>query len=313
MMDYEAFKEYIRKRVFEAYEGKASVEIRRCVKNNGLALDGITIFEKELNVSPTIYLEEYYNAYRNGEDPDKLAGRVLAAYRRNRLDHSLSADFFSDFERVKPCIRRRLVSRRRNEEFLKNLPFEPYLDLAVIWYIDLLEDIIPNATVLVHRTEMERWGVNKEILSETAARNMAEYEPAMLRPMQEVLKELKAELREISRKAMLPYDLEEETLDAACPMYVLTTRGKTFGSAAILDTEVIRKLSEEYGEDIYILPSSIHEAILVPANEQLDRYAMYEMIREINLKEVAPSEVLSSSLYRYDRAIGEIVIDMIEQ
>ena len=107
-------------------------------------------------------------------------------------------------------------------------------------------------------------------------------------------------------------DLLEETTglkmgeDTYLPMYVLTNQEKVYGAAAMLYSDQMKKLAERWQTDLLILPSSIHEVVLLPDDGQ-NEYAFYrQMVEEVNTTQVEPEEVLSYSLYRYCREKAEI-------
>ena len=94
--------------------------------------------------------------------------------------------------------------------------------------------------------------------------------------------------------------------DGATPMYVLTNKEKCFGASAMLYSEKIGPLAERFGCDLLILPSSIHEVLLIP-DDHVREYAFYrQMVEEVNRTQVEPEEVLSYGLYRYCRKNSEI-------
>ena len=58
--------------------------------------------------------------------------------------------------------------------------------------------------------------------------------------------------------------------------------------------------------DYYILPSSVHEVIIVPYSEILVCSKLDEMVREINITQVEEEDVLSNHVYLYDRGSGKL-------
>ncbi|MBQ7925064.1 MAG: hypothetical protein IJ335_02090, partial [Lachnospiraceae bacterium] len=62
------------------------------------------------------------------------------------------------------------------------------------------------------------------------------------------------------------------------------------------------KLGMAWKGKFYILPSSVHEVILLKDDGEESPSKLQEMVREINQCEVDPTEVLSDSIYHYDIA-----------
>ena len=98
----------------------------------------------------------------------------------------------------------------------------------------------------------------------------------------------------------------EELPEGFPKMYVLTNLLKRYGAAALLYPGTLKKAGEVLGSDFAILPSSIHEVLLLP-DDKAQNYDFYrQMVSEVNRTQVDPEEVLSFNLYRYDREKAEI-------
>ena len=100
---------------------------------------------------------------------------------------------------------------------------------------------------------------------------------------------------------------EDEAEYRIFPMYVLTNQKKTFGAICIRYPGMLKELSEKFGGDFYILPSSVHECILVPADETVSRDILKEMVTDINQTQVEPQEILANQAYLYSRTLNQIV------
>lgn len=82
-------------------------------------------------------------------------------------------------------------------------------------------------------------------------------------------------------------------------MYVATNTDNSIGAAILLYDGVLKTFAEQTGGDFYILPSSIHETMFVPAYGKRDDAFMLSMVRNVNRENVAPEEVLSDNVYYY--------------
>lgn len=93
-------------------------------------------------------------------------------------------------------------------------------------------------------------------------------------------------------------------------MKVLTNTEKFYGAAAIIyGKDKIRGLAEKEGNDIVIIPSSVHECILFPYDESMPFELLNAMVNEVNTSEVKEEEILSDHVYMYDRQTDRIVTD----
>ena len=85
------------------------------------------------------------------------------------------------------------------------------------------------------------------------------------------------------------------------PMYVLSSRNRIDGAACILYPTLLADICDSLQSSFYIIPSSIHEVLVLPSDSTDDSAKIREMIKEINDTQVAAEEILSYSLYFYNR------------
>ena len=103
-------------------------------KNNGIQEEGITLIEKGVNISPTVYMREYYDRFLQGETLRALAEEVIEELERCKTYKSMDISFFLSFENAKKHIVYKLVNREKNEELLKQVPSLSYMDLSMVFY-----------------------------------------------------------------------------------------------------------------------------------------------------------------------------------
>ena len=291
-MDYEGFKAEVTTRIVDREGPGACVRVHRVRKNNGVMLEGLTIMREGENVSPTIYLEPFYDRYRSGADLDSLTDEILALYRSRSCAGKIDVGQFEDYGKLASGIRLRLVNYEMNRDMLKDVPHRRFLDLAGILYYDVRDPLFSNASVLIQNSFTEMWGVSPDELFETAERNMLLFEPAEIWPMGRMLSELRG----------MP---DENTLPEF-PLYVLTNKSRMFGAACMMYPNVFKNASLEINGDFYVLPSSIHEVLLLPSDNVFDAEGLGRLVREINENQVEPYEVLSNNVYYYDSEKEEI-------
>lgn len=90
--------------------------------------------------------------------------------------------------------------------------------------------------------------------------------------------------------------------------FVLTNNDKFYGAAGILRTDLLRQFAEEQGCDFYILPSSVHELILVPDKHDFTKTELRDMVKTVNEEQVAVEERLSDDVYYFSRYTGEVEV-----
>lgn len=290
-MDYEKFKEAVIEHVQEYLPdtyADAEISIHSVIKNNSVRLDGLMIKIPDSNIAPNIYLNHYYDQYKNGKDFDEILNEI-ASVRTHSCDNPFpEVGNLTCLEQIRDRIQAKLVNRSKNEEYLQDKPFIQIADLAVIYYISLKESDYGHASVIITDNMLSLYGISVEDLHSIALSNMRGKEAQFL-TMAEVL------------RGLMP-DVEDTFDHVDTTMYVLTNADKLNGAAMLLDIDTMDRIAEKIGTSYYILPSSVHETIIVPASitESSSLENLAEMVIEINGTQVAPDEVLSDHVYRYN-------------
>ena len=304
------FEEFIQEVVNKIREflpesfANASVELQTVTKNNDLKLTGLTIRSGDSNIYPTIYLEQYYVKYRDGEAMESILSDIADVRIRHEVVDSFDTEMVMSFEKAKDMIFPRLIGADWNESLLKDRPHKVIADLAVTYHIMLNQAVGGFASVPITYDLMKNWGADVDALHDLAIHNMPILLPTKFEPMSKVLKE------------MMYSDFDEgevdELLFEITPqddyMYVLSNAQRINGAAALLDERVMNAIVEKLGGDFYILPSSIHECIIVPAALCDDIEFLTNMIQEVNYAQVSLDDRLSDHPYRYSMLEGIVSV-----
>lgn len=252
------------------------------------------ISEKGINISPTIYLEEYFHQFRMGYPLEQIAKDIVGLYEKIRFQNSWEdGEKVKDYEFVKDKIIYRLIGREENQELLKEIPYKSYLDLAIIYYVLLEVDEYGMASMMVRAEHMDMWKVTEEDLYYRASKNTQELLPYEFAPMRTVIEEL------------LGLGMEEGPAEK---MYILSNEMRSYGAAALIYPDCLRKIAGVVGENFFVIPSSVHETIIVAESEAPGREELGSMIEEINETQVEAEEVLSDKAYYYDRESGKLAL-----
>ena len=291
-MGFDAFAENIAELLKERMGDGYTVTLTKVLKNNGVRLTGVVIAKETDGVFPTFYLEGLYQKHQEGGvSLQEAADEVMASY-GGHAGIKLDMGYFREFPMVEGRIFHKLIHYEKNRELLQDVPHIKWNDLAVVFYHSLEEKALGKTSVLLHDSHLVMWGKTAEEIYRTAQRNMKLRKPEILLSMKEVL------------EGMLGARLEAEMP----PLYVLSNRERMFGASAVLYSEGLERLAGRLGTDLLVLPSSVHEVLLLP-DDQCRPNAFYrQMVGEVNATQVAPEEVLSDSLYRYSREKGEIEV-----
>lgn len=287
-MEYQNFLELIRDSVQKKAGEACNVRLASVLKNNRNYVDTITIINVGSNVAPAIYLAPYYQRYLNGAPVGELAEQIVEFHRQHAREEKYDLSFYTDFVQVRKRVVCRLVNYERNRELLKQVPHRRFLDLAVVYYYKLEDDTFGDAGILVKNEHMEMWDGDLEELDDAAMSNTARFMPYECIYIADVIRE------------MTGIRLEEGCKDQI-PMYVLTNTEKSFGAAVILYQTVLEAVGERLKNDFFVLPSSVHECMIIPAMEEFKPKELREIVCEINEECVAEEEILGDTVYRYFR------------
>ena len=285
-MTYEYFLLQLEEKLVDCLKGKESIRRVQVLKNNGVKLDGFSYRMEGHREQPTVYVNHYYREELSDTEVKEIAALVLKIQRDSGLKKENDLAQVLDFEKMKKHIFYRLISREKNKELLKDVPWLPFLDMALVFYLRIPEHIISHATALIHISHMQRWGISRKKLYQTAAENMADT-PVYLEQMEDFLEE---------------YGLEVPKSG----MYVLSCGEKEFGAAVIVNSNVMKDCARRLGEDYYVLPSSIHEVILLPKSLATCHEDLDELVQEVNETCVSQEDYLSDHAYLYCAEAGKL-------
>ncbi len=298
-MKLDKFLKTVQDRVQDVAGADACVQVQEVRKNNNVVLHGMSILRKGQNVSPTIYLDSFYEMMEEGTDMEHIVKKILEVYVRGLPRGNVDMDFFKDFDSVRDRIVYRLVNREKNRELLQEIPHVDFLDLAVCFCYSYENPEIGEGMILIHNTHLEMWQTSHRELMRLAERNTPRLMPAWLCSMACALngildEEALAQLRQMQR-------------ETGKYMYVLSNDRRCQGAAAILYPGMLARAAQQMGGSFYILPSSIHEVILLRDETQSGGRQLHEMIEDINRNQLREEEVLSDYAYLYDAAAEKVV------
>ena len=252
------------------------VVIREMEKLQGESYLGLAFMQEGSPVQPIMNLTHEYDQIQHGADYSKVLKDVVNKVSTALQDrHGFSLEQLTDYGRVKDKLALQLVPQKGNEKILQDVPHRDMEDLALIYRIDLGG----GATATIHNKTLAEYGITEEQLHEDAIRSAAELHPANIATMSEMLG--------------MP--------DMGGPaLYVATNDNGIFGASVVAYPGMLEEAAQRLQGDYYILPSSIHEVLLISAKEAQDYHDLETMVRQINETEVSPADRLSDKVYRFD-------------
>ncbi len=288
--DFTDFKNEVVRNIMDflpkGYED-SEIKLNDVVKNNDRKLCGLTIKRKDVNMAPTIYLDDFYKDYENGKSMDKVLEEIADVRERFDVKEDYDVSYISDFDSCKDKVLPRLVSGEMNTELLEDRPHRFVDDLAVIYAIEINDEM----SIPVSNRILDMWGITEEELNKQAVSNIPEKAPSTLISIGEVL------------KRMMNADDVDDMFPIDNAFYVLSNRQQKFGAAALLDSKMMQSIVERFGE-FHILMSSVHEVLIIPADLTSDKRDLEFMVKEVNRTIVNPIDRLSDNIYTYSAEKG---------
>lgn len=301
-MNYQEFLNAVVECVRRIAGKEAEVFIHRVTKNNGIILDGIVIMKNGSNFSPTIYLNGYYSMYLSGCELDEIVRRVYDIYLNSIGNVTIPDDFFMSFEKLRNNVAFRVINYERNEKLLENIPFRRFKNLAIVYFV-VIDDIEEGrGIVTIYNNHVGYWNISEDILYNCAIINTPRLYPAEIKPMNQVVSDMI--LKESNEDNIDELIAHVNRMNEEFPMYVLTNSYRSYGASCMLYDGLLMKFARHIEADLYIVPSSVHELILIPVDGEVTKEGLDEMIRNVNSTELSKEEILSDTAYLFTREKG---------
>ena len=296
MLSFEEFAENVVKEIRVKVGGAFQIKEHKVIKNNSVKRAGIAVMKNEEDIGPCVYLDEFYREYesdgmRFGEIVDEVCRLILKHEDDDALDFDISG--FKRWEIVRENVYPKLINAEQNKELLEEIPHRAFMDLAVVYYAvardSAREDI---GTILIYNGHMEMWGQEEENLYQTAMMNMRADGEADFATIETIVKRIVPDFI---------FPAASDNVPRNTSMYILTNRSKRFGVAEILDKRTLRMIADKVGDRFIVLPSSLHETIVLQPKDETEYEWLAKMVREVNDTQVDVEERLSYHVYMYNR------------
>lgn len=293
----------------EAIKKKLDItaEIKTNIKNNGVKVTGIEIFN-DSNIRPVIYLEQFYNEYCSfNKSFEDIVQEIWKTYDKSKLEIN-TEDLFKLWSTTKRNVYPKLVSIDMND-FEETGYAYTYIAaaceeskgelectgcgknykkvLAVIYYYEV-PVTCGHGTITITENLLKQLDINVDTLHEAAIENLKARNDYLIKDITSVLSELIG--------AQEQNMFEEEPNETS--MYVLTSENHLFAAAYILLPEVVEEIINLYKRDILLLPSSIHEWILLPDTGEKNYEEIKGIIRSVNDTMLDKKDILSYDLLK---------------
>lgn len=291
MMNFNEFKSTVEAQIKDFLPSDyadATVKVSEVVKNNDTKLHGIVVRKPNNPVAPCIHLESFYEKYEDGYNLNVILYDIADIIVQNERQ-DINADDFCSWDKVKDKVVVKLINKNMSGDYLKDKPSKTFEDLATVYMIEAFSSDNGGGHVAVSDKIFAEYNITLDELHDTAMNNLIKQFD--FKGMRELL-------------ISMGYPEQMIFVDNA-EMYVLTTQNKMFGASLILSDTIMKTIREKIGRDFVIIPSSIHEVIILPIPEEsMNMSDITEMINSVNGSELESTDVLSDHPYLYTKNNG---------
>ena len=292
-------KDNIKRFLPEAYEN-AEVSVMDYQKLN-TTYKGLMVKKEDETITPTINMNQLYKAYQNqpGVTMESVYRRIADVVVEAPIQVNLKA--IMDYDIAKDNLFIRVSSAEANKDMLANVPHQLKEDLAITYHVAVSMDEEGLSSMLIKNDLLKQYGITAEQLHEDAMKSS----PRIMSPEVSSMGAIMEELVEKDLFMMSPEEREmlQESIRESGQMpsfFVVTNQQRIDGAGALFYPEVMDNLGELLGQDYFILPSSIHEMLVLPDNGEVSADELRMMVTEVNATQVAPAERLTNDVYHFD-------------
>lgn len=254
------------------------------VEKMNQSYEAITITPEGSNIGMNMNLEVFAEAYESGVPFNEIVEQVTNKVEAHLADMpTIDVQALTDYEQMKDKLAMEVVATDRNADLLAKVPHQEMEDMAVVYRFVMESDENGRASILVSNDLLDKMGVTPKQLHADALENAPELRPAVIKGMSEVMMDMMGE------DAHEMFGIDEFPQDEM--MYVATVPDKISGAGVIAYQEFMDQAAEKLGGDFYILPSSIHEVLLVKDDGAVNFNDLKSMVEDVNATQVAPEEI----------------------
>ena len=280
ILTLDEFAEYVKNNILKCMDetyADAEPALKQSQKPGGVTLTGLELVRPGNKTTSVFYLEPEYEKYLRGDDIDYLMKRIAQKYVSLDLhmpDLYIKPVFDWNYSKSRVVFSLVSIDKAKRELQFSTCPIIklPYTNIGIMFYLDITSDDGKNVTsVPVGHNMVNKWRIDLKELYDTAKNNTPS----------------------IRKKDVFLSNADMEEMSDFCPMYIATNKNHFYGAASILYPDVYKVICEYIGDDIYILPTSVHECSCVPRS----KVSIYEMRRVLEaINRIHPDDYLSNQV-----------------
>lgn len=248
------------------------------------------------NIVQMIPLGGFFKEYTAGKSLPKVCSDIVGTYKEAHQREDAFLKSLHNYPMAESSICYRLENLAKIQNHPVPIPYIPFLDMAVVFYFPVREDGWFSTLTVTDSLMRKAWGISDPgKLYASAHRNTCRLFPARMEPMGSLLDSLYPEQ-------------EAPGADVPLPMYVISNSHRLCGASVILYDGLLKASADALNDDLYLIPSSVHEMLLLPASACDCPECLKDMVSYVNRAELDADDVLSDNVYHYDRNTDKLEI-----
>lgn len=292
-MNFSEFETKLKDTLQEMVGSEVSVQPTTQIKNNNTVYHSLIFMNQHDTLSPVIHLNNCYQDLQDGKSFNQIATDIYSLYQKVKNVPPLNVDVLFSLEQIKDKIVYRLVNHKRNETQLKSVPHIRFVDLAIVFYIQLETDAHTSASLQITNKHLDLWKKTTEDIYAYAKENTCRIFPASMESILSAMKKLNPD-----EECWESVD-EESFHDSG--FQVLTNTKQHYGASCILYDHMLEAIGQKLQDNYYIIPSSTHEVLILSESIANNCDSLSEIIQNVNRTKVENEEILADHPYYYDR------------
>ena len=287
-MNFEQFKAQVIDEMRDRFP-ELDISLQEVSKLQGESYIGMAVRPKDSNIAATTNLKAFFEDLGEDFNMDDVMDQIAHGI-SDQISHMPQFDerVLNDYEQMKEKLTLQMIPTAGNEEKLSEIPHRNVEDMAIVYRFEMSNSAKEISSILVTDSMLRSYGITADQLHEDALEAAVQTHPATLRNMTDVMRDLMGDAAALFAP------------DEPSPMWVASVEGGQNGACAIQYPDFLDQAAETLGGDFYVLPSSIHEVLLVADDGSMDLSYLEAMVRSVNETEVAPADRLSDHVFHYD-------------
>lgn len=300
--------EEMKNMVQKAFGDDFYISLETVKKNNGLTKNAINIRKSDQPIASVIYIDQVLGLIKDGSTGlQDAVNEIVEMYEKQSTEITMNgaAGIMESLkkENILKKVVYRLINREKNREKLAYVPHRDFLDLAVVYCMEENKAGGLQYSVMLDDALCYSLGISLAELEEASEQN-TQARGFTVQTMDDIIRQSVSEDMGATPSETLGVSMR---VPARPDMWVFTSISKAYGAPILLYQKYFEDVAVGLNDDLYIMPSSIHELICIPA-AGVNPGDLRTIVREINSTQVAVEDVLSNNVYLYRKETGVISI-----